>query len=136
MKGDLEGRSPLQFEKVRLFDPSAEPIGVRIDGRLASTEQTIPQTYGLSQNFPNPFNASTVIRIQLPQESRVALRVYNLSGQIVRTLADSRVEAGAWSVLWDGRDEEGREVSSGVYFYRLVVDGDRWMKVRRMVFIK
>ena len=87
--------------------------------------------------FPESrFNASTRIRYQLPQEGMVSLRVYNLRGQIVRTLIDGRMERGEWSIVWDGRDEEGRKVSSGIYVYRLVVEGGAWTEARRMVLIK
>lgn len=83
--------------------------------------EMLPQKYALFQNFPNPFNAFTTIRVQLPEASEVKLSVYNLLGQEVRRLVDGKVEAGTHSVLWDGRDEDGKPVGSGIYFSRLKV---------------
>lgn len=94
----------------------------------------IPKAYSLSQNYPNPFNPTTVIRYQLAADcgrpSAVTLQVYNILGQEVRTLVDGKQPAGNYQVLWDGRDGLGKDVSSGVYFYRLKVDGQR-LKVER-----
>ena len=82
---------------------------------------SLPQEFALLQNFPNPFNASTAIRYRLPEASEVKLGVYNLLGQEVRRLVDGEVGAGTHSVLWDGRDEDGKPVGSGIYFSRLKV---------------
>ncbi|MCG3121638.1 MAG: hypothetical protein ALAOOOJD_04841 [bacterium] len=81
--------------------------------------QNVPAQYALSQNFPNPFNPQTMIQYQLPEASRVTLTIYNLFGQEVRTLVAGQREAGYHAEIWDGRDDFGRKVASGVYFYRL-----------------
>ena len=73
-----------------------------------------PDTYNLSQNYPNPFNPVTVIRFQLPEAAKVKLVVYNLLGQVVRTLADGNYEAGSYNKNFDGTD-----LSSGIYIYEL-----------------
>ncbi len=75
--------------------------------------------YRLFQNYPNPFNPETAISYQLSAFSDVELAIYNLLGQKVRTMVRGRQPAGRYEVKWDGRDEAGREVSSGVYIYRL-----------------
>jgi len=80
---------------------------------------SLPASYVLSQNYPNPFNPSTTIGYALPEESMVRLRVYDLRGGLVRTLRDRITEAGYYQATWDGRDDRGIEVSSGVYVYRL-----------------
>ena len=80
---------------------------------------SLPREFALLQNFPNPFNASTVIRVRLPEASEITLSVYNLLGQEVRRLVDGEVEAGTHWVLWDGRNEDGKPVGSGIYLYRL-----------------
>jgi len=72
-----------------------------------------------SQNFPNPFNMSTVIRLSLPRRSYVSLVIYSSSGRKVRTLLDGVLGAGIYEVRWDGTDDDGWQVASGVYFYRL-----------------
>lgn len=70
-------------------------------------------------NFPNPFNPSTTIRFSIPQDSSVKLVVYNVRGQVVKTIVNENLPQGSHSVSWKGVDENGRAVSSGVYFYKL-----------------
>jgi hypothetical protein len=79
----------------------------------------IPSGYELSQNYPNPFNPETKIEFALPGRSHVTLNVYNTLGQKVATLVDEELEAGWKSVTWDGRDDGGNSVATGVYLYRL-----------------
>jgi tetratricopeptide (TPR) repeat protein len=81
--------------------------------------RNVPTEYALSQNFPNPFNPQTMIQYQLPEASHITVKIYNLFGQEVRTLVAGHREAGYHSEIWDGRDDFGRRVASGVYFYRL-----------------
>jgi len=84
-----------------------------------SESPAIPQLFVLHQNYPNPFNSGTIINYQLPAAGEVAITIYNLLGQKVRTLVSGRKPAGAHRVKWDGRDDLGREVASGVYVCRL-----------------
>ena len=88
----------------------------------------VPVGFTLEQNYPNPFNRSTersqqspatTIRYQLPKTTQVVLKIYNTFGQEVRTLVNARQPAGVNSVVWDGRNQSGKEVSSGIYIYRL-----------------
>ncbi len=79
----------------------------------------LPLRFALFQNHPNPFNPGTVIRYALPTSTDVTLTVYNLLGQEVRTLIQSTMAAGYHKVYWDGKDGFGKQVASGVYFYRL-----------------
>jgi FlgD Ig-like domain len=88
----------------------------------------------LSQNYPNPFNPTTTIAFSLKERGRVSLVIYNVAGERVRTLVDENVVAGAHTKMWDGRDEVGQPVSSGVYFYRLVAAG--FEQTRKMVLLK
>jgi tetratricopeptide (TPR) repeat protein len=81
--------------------------------------QNVPAKYALSQNFPNPFNPQTLIQYQLPEASHIILKIYNLFGQEVRTLVAGQREAGYHVEIWDGRNDFGEKVASGVYFYRL-----------------
>jgi enterochelin esterase-like enzyme len=80
---------------------------------------SLPQRFALEQNYPNPFNSETVIRFALPASEKVELALYNLAGQKVATLAEGVREAGAYTLRWDGRDDSGRELGTGVYLYRL-----------------
>jgi hypothetical protein len=79
-----------------------------------------PTAYSLFQNFPNPFNPNTTIRYSLPRKSHVTLSIYDITGRRIIRLIDSEKEAGLHSIEWTGLDEEGNQVESGVYFYRLI----------------
>lgn len=92
-------------------------------------EQTIPADYRLYQNYPNPFNPVTVIRYELPVQSHVTLRIYNVLGQEVATLVDEVQVAGNTLVRWDARG-----VPSGVYFYR--IQTDRFVQTKKLVLIR
>ncbi|RKX23786.1 MAG: hypothetical protein DRP45_09665, partial [Candidatus Zixiibacteriota bacterium] len=81
--------------------------------------QNTPSTFSLNQNYPNPFNPSTTISFSLPGSGEISLVVYNMLGQQVRELLSGQFQAGTHSVEWDGSDDTGRQVASGVYFYRL-----------------
>jgi len=74
----------------------------------------------LAQNYPNPFNPTTIIRFHLRERQKVRLLIFDLNGKLVRTLVEGELPAGAQTMLWDGRDQQGKTVASGVYFYELV----------------
>ena len=85
-------------------------------------------------NFPNPFNPETVIKFNLPQASPVTLKVYNVLGQVVNTLVDEPLSAGNHSVMWDGRNAQGGDVASGVYFYRINAGG--YESIQKMTLLR
>jgi hypothetical protein len=89
---------------------------------------------GLGQNVPNPFNPSTTLTYQIPEAQHVRLAVFDVGGRRVRTLVDRREAPGENAVVWDGSDDGGRPVGSGVFFYRLEV-GSRTIK-RRMILLR
>ncbi|UCE18577.1 MAG: T9SS type A sorting domain-containing protein [Gemmatimonadota bacterium] len=104
---------------------------------LVKAEIGIPEIFHLAQNYPNPFNPTTDIRYQIADRRsslHITLKIFNLLGQEVRTLVNEIQEPGYYSVSWDGRDEAGLEVSSGVYFYRLV--SGEYTATKRMVLMK
>lgn len=86
---------------------------------VAERPSAQPSGFHLAQNYPNPFNPTTVIRYEIPQAAQVQLAIYNLLGEKVRTLVDAKESAGVQQVTWDGRNDRGERVSSGVYLYRL-----------------
>jgi PKD repeat protein len=92
----------------------------KLGGAEIST-QLPPQTIALKTNYPNPFNIGTRIEYALPEEAKVRLTIYNIIGQEVRRLVDEIQAAGFKSEPWDGSDNSGREVSSGVYIIQLIV---------------
>jgi hypothetical protein len=89
---------------------------------VEDTPAGLPRSLSLSQNYPNPFNPQTNLSFALPQSSHVTLDVYDLLGRRVIRLVDGEMKAGDYVVTWDGKDSEGGEVSSGIYFYRLSTD--------------
>nr|MBC8184547.1 T9SS type A sorting domain-containing protein [candidate division KSB1 bacterium] len=102
---------------------------------------SIPENYELSQNYPNPFNPETIIEYGLPKPGQVSIIIYDIRGQVVRTLLSERKSAGNHSVKWDGRDYSGMIVSSGLYLYSFKVrdlsgKGTSFSRVRRMILMK
>ncbi|NIT55543.1 MAG: T9SS type A sorting domain-containing protein, partial [Aliifodinibius sp.] len=83
----------------------------------------VVKKYKLFQNYPNPFNPTTTINYQLPIRTKVELTIYNLLGQQIKTLVDSKQIAGDYKVQWDGSNDAGRQVASGIYVYRLKTEG-------------
>jgi hypothetical protein len=104
-------------------------------------EEFIPASYQLLQNFPNPFNAGTTIRLTVPDPSYITLKIYNLLGQEVRTMLNTYQYPGEVDVRWDGTNTGGTPVASGVYFYRLeatrVADNRQaFVQVNKMIVIR
>ncbi|HEX7402330.1 MAG TPA: T9SS type A sorting domain-containing protein [candidate division Zixibacteria bacterium] len=95
---------------------------------------SLPKEFDLRQNYPNPFNPTTVIEYALPKPSQVKIQIYNILGRRVRNLIDQRQEPGYQTIHWDGKDDSGNEVSSGIYFYRIVA-GD-FVKCKKMTLLK
>lgn len=94
----------------------------------------LPTRYELAQNFPNPFNPITTIRYALPMESEVSLIIYDVLGQRVRTLVSGSQGVGYYNAVWDGRDDAGMAVASGVYIYRLTAG--EFTQVHKMILMK
>ena len=110
--------------------------GVR-DGLISAVDigdNKLPQEITLNQNFPNPFNPDTTITFSLPEDTSIILDIYNVSGQKVRTIVNSSVNHGIHSVVWNGKDDDGRNVSSGIYLYRLCAG--KTAITRRMIMIR
>jgi len=97
-------------------------------------ENQKPLVYGLAQNFPNPFNPQTEIRFDLPHAGSTRLRVYDLRGRLVKDLVSGHMGAGNHSVVWKGRDNGGRQVASGVYYYK--IDSGKFSETKRMTLVK
>ncbi|MFZ1683676.1 MAG: T9SS type A sorting domain-containing protein [Candidatus Zixiibacteriota bacterium] len=94
----------------------------------------LPGSFALEQNYPNPFNPSTQIQFTLPARSHVSIEIFNLLGQSVRLLVDDTRSAGTYSTGWDGKDDTGKSLATGVYLYRLQT-GD-FTETRKMILLK
>ena len=90
-----------------------------VEDYVTGSELPGPNAVVLKQNYPNPFNPVTTIRYVLPADRHVLLQVFDVRGREIRRLVHGYVEAGEWSVVWDGSNERGDAVVSGVYFLRL-----------------
>jgi len=96
--------------------------------------EILPGSFVLAQNYPNPFNASTIISFNLPEPAPVVLEIYNLSGQLLRTIVEGMGQAGNNQIIWVGLDEGGKGISSGIYFYKL--NAGEWSQTRRMLLMR
>jgi hypothetical protein len=93
-----------------------------------------PTVFALHDNYPNPFNPRTNIQFDLPRAAHVSLAVFDVAGRRVRTLVDEERPAAMHTVVWDGNDDGGRRVASGVYYYRLV--SDEFTATNKMLLVK
>jgi len=101
---------------------------------VISPTKVLPESFFLEQNFPNPFNSSTHIKFSLFEKVKVCLKIYNLTGQEIRTLSNTVQSPGSYLVQWDGKDDLGTAVSSGIYIYRLQVN--QMITSRKMLLIR
>ena len=121
---------PLQISSDQVWNVLLSPDGTSILEDVGNT----PVEFALWPNYPNPFNGGTTIRFALPETAEVELAVFNLAGQQVATPAAGLREAGVYSLNWDGRDDRGRGLASGVYLYRL--RAGRKAETRKLVLVK
>ncbi|UCE74385.1 MAG: T9SS type A sorting domain-containing protein, partial [Methanomassiliicoccales archaeon] len=139
-KTDLEPGT--YFIGVSIYDP--EPIGssssyvLTVTGDIISSVKDIslelPKQFALEQNYPNPFNPETTISYNLPKQTHVTLNIYNIVGEKVITLCDTKKNAGYHSVRWNGRDSLGRYVSGGIYLCKM--EAGTYSKTIRMLLLK
>lgn len=133
---------------VTIPDPKGRPIYYRMRGKVydtysdytaektpvANVERLLPKklvddntntepllhNFELLANYPNPFNSTTAIRFQLPYETYVTLKIFNVRGEVIRTLASGRIKPELQKLAWDGTDQAGRKVASGIYIYQII----------------
>jgi hypothetical protein len=127
---EYSGEGELTLVEAVFANQAGEPVEVNFN----SQAKVIPQAFTLDQNKPNPFNPETEISYSLPTGCDVRLDVYNITGQRVITLVDVYQEAGYHTVTWNSRDSHGKQVSSGIYFYRLTADNET--QTRKMILMK
>jgi len=95
----------------------------------------IPETFTVSQNYPNPFNPSTTIKFAIPQQGNVKIEVYDIMGKLINTLINKDMNSGSYTVTWDGKNNSGQQVGSGVYLYRIQA-ADNFNAVKKMILLK
>jgi len=131
-KNNQAGISSVKIDRAIVVNPSAQELNVQIEPNKVI--RSIPQTFSLAQNYPNPFNARTVIKYSLPKDSKVEIAIYNILGRKVKTLVNEHQQAGYKTVVWDGKNQKGNEVASGVYFYRITADD--FVQSKKMLLLK
>jgi len=128
---------PLYFisepQAIQLLHRALSDLGVST--HIAEDDQSqVSSSFVLRQNFPNPFNSETIIEYYLPEERVVKIEIYNILGQKVKTLLDRKQSSGNKRIVWDGKNEKGQEVSSGIYFYR--VKAGKLVRTKKMLLLK
>ncbi len=123
----------VQSESNREILQSAKEWASELVQTSIDDEIETPADFALGQNYPNPFNGSTNISFN-SEGGKTKLTVYDITGSLVKTLIDGSIESGSHSIVWDGKDDNGAEISSGVYFYRLSDSSGK--NVRRMTLLK
>ena len=128
-----QGFSDLQYGGTRVYGAfySSSMVGVE-DG--SQSNEFLPSEFGLYQNWPNPFSDATSIRYQLEDRGEVSLQIYNLMGQVVRTIIAGVQSPGSYLVRWDGKDDKGKTVPSGIYLIRLKTIGQQ--DVRKIALVR
>ena len=141
------------YTNIAAYDGMIYPIWTRLDTTKLSIWTTIinekqtdvkemkiikTSSYSLDNNFPNPFNPSTVISYKIKEPSMVKLKVYNILGEVIKDLVNVFNNPGSFFVTWDGKNNSGFEVSSGIYFYRIeaVNDKEKFIDTKKMVLIR
>ena len=104
--------------------------GTNIEGPI----EILPSAFSLEQNYPNPFNPETIISYSLPKQSRVQIKIFDITGKEIRTLIDEERAAGKYNILWDSRNNLGQKVSSGIYIYKIIADN--FVQTKKMVLAK
>jgi hypothetical protein len=103
-------------------------------------QKELPSSMKIWQNYPNPFNPTTTISFEIAETSKglktfeIYLRIYDVTGKLVKTLIDDELKSGYHSVIWDGKDERGNSVESGIYIYKL--QADNYTETRRMTLLR
>ena len=126
---DLGGRTQdniIYFDNISFS--SSNSVGV--DNR----SEIYPQRFALEQNFPNPFNPSTTIRYELPEDGLVNVTIYDMMGRQVSTLVSSQQAAGYKSIQWNATNDFGKPVSAGVYLYK--IQAGEFVQTKKMVLLK
>ena len=117
------------------MNKSGEMVGLEPETATAFDETSvIPTEFRLEQNYPNPFNPETIIRYQLPKNSRVSISIFDMRGAKIKTLFQKEQEPGVFEIVWNGTNKAGERVSSGVYFYRIIA-GD-FQAVKKCILMK
>ncbi len=139
VKGGEGASTTIHFDNFMFNEGS--PAATTVDGLFSVSEgnavnkkNEIPKEFSLSQNYPNPFNPSTKIKYSLPQNSQVNITIYNINGNVVKTIINNFQMQGTYEIDWHGTDNENHKAPSGIYFYR--IEAGHFIEIRKMTIIK
>lgn len=113
---------------------NAVSLIIRVNTLLTAVDGQVPRQFALYQSSPNPFGPQTAIRLDVPRSGRVLLEIFDVSGRRLRTLVDAVLSPGPKAMVWDGTDDGGRQVGSGVYFYRM--NAGQFQATRKMTLLR
>ena len=122
----------IEIESYRINN-EAEKYGI-VTFVNKTNETTLPNRFILQQNYPNPFNSSTIIKYQLAEDGFVCLQIYDMLGQKLKTLIESQQSAGAYQISWNGKDENNKYLSSGMYVYK--IKSNEFQQAKKVIFMK
>jgi len=131
--GDMLDESIVNINNVIVSGPKGSVANVS-SNVISAAIKLVPSLFALHQNYPNPFNPITEIRFDIPEATRVDISVFNLMGQKIKTLKNEKTTPGYHTVQWDGTNDNGMQVSTGMYFYTLQTKAKSAM--RKMLFLK
>jgi len=116
-------------------DPlSVGPINIDWSSMSVDDQAALPEQFALYANYPNPFNPVTIVAYDIPEASDVLLEIYNITGQRVKILVNKRQEPNRYKVQWNGTNEAGTQLSSGMYFYR--IQAKDYSSVKKLILMK
>jgi hypothetical protein len=135
-----ESITPLRDTLAILYTTRSPQLLVGVKEQTDGSDY-IPKGFVLEQNYPNPFNPSTLISYGLPVNSHVTVTIYSVTGQMIRKMYDGEAVAGRHTIVWDGRNERGMPVGTGVYFYRMQAaphsgGGAGFLQTRKLMLLK
>ncbi len=140
----LEGEIELKFTQATASDEAGDPtifsfgmgglFDIGTTGISDESRKIVSEYFALHQNYPNPFNPVTTIAYDLPEAGDITVTILNILGQEVTKLVNGYQQAGVYRVVWDGRDNNGQAVNSGLYFYQ--IKSKKFMAAKKMILLK
>jgi photosystem II stability/assembly factor-like uncharacterized protein len=140
LSGDTEivriwtGGPPPDLQDLWIMDTAGRLISASLSDRMDEAETDLPDHPALYQNTPNPFNPSTTIRYDVSELSQVSLTIYSILGQKVENIIQENLQPGSYTSVWNGRDDKGRLVASGVYFYQISIG--KFKDVKKLMLLR
>ena len=132
LNGTYYGKIVIEDTNQNLSD-TLEVI-LSVDDNVSVDKNIIPKEYMLEQNFPNPFNPSTEIKFSIPKSENVSLFIYDLLGNEVKKIVDSKLKEGQYKYKWSGENNLGDKISAGMYFYK--IQAGSFIKTKKMILLK